>query len=250
VTHNFINSELCEIDGEKLIYFKHPLNILEQITKRLSEIGAEKFYSSPDQEIKKDRESLAELFFILAISKFTKRDWFLMQPVDPFPDCYLMGLGDKLNDLILEGVELTEIIPDCLEYTAALEIVMKKIKKGYPPNYNLLIFINNINSREWISNLNNDIGELTPFKSIWAVHLLANKDNTDILATVASRLRPVPPASILTNLREIRFNKTNSILEIFDVIKSNNSEFLRMKPEFVSQFKKAVSKRKIEKREK
>ncbi|MDP3726092.1 MAG: hypothetical protein Q8R36_02750, partial [bacterium] len=199
---NFINSEICEIDGEKLIYFNDPRRLRDKIIDTASKVGAKKFFSSTDENIKKVRESVAEYFFTLALKKGNHRDWFIMQPQGDPPDFILMTASDNPMAITLDGFELVEIPGCCKTFDEMMDIVQKKINKGYSVRYNLLIFVNNEKSKEWLFLLHRYLENYHPFKTVWTVHLLCYKDKKDFFGYVVNRLRPLPVRHIEGTLGE------------------------------------------------
>ncbi len=186
-----------------LLYFFSPISLLNRIEKTLSEIGSEKLFSSPDEEIKRVKESIAGFFFIVALKKDSGRDWWMIQRKDQFPDFDLMTASQDETSIsiTLDGVELVTIPDRCNSFQEALGIVQAKISKGYPENYNLLIFVNHVKSREWVALLNQQLGDCHPFKSVWAVYLLfKGKDN--LYSAVVNRIRPQPFRSIEANFSD------------------------------------------------
>src|SRR3989344_5430967 len=108
---NLVNSEICEIDGKKMLYFREPNLILSGIEEALARVGAEKFFSSTDENVKKSRESLAGFFFSLAVRKSSGIDWWFMQPQKDPPDFYLAAFNGDPVTIILDTFELVEIPP-------------------------------------------------------------------------------------------------------------------------------------------
>ena len=87
----FVDSEVCKIDGKTLFYFSGVEAMRDRIIKTLSEVGAERFFYSPDQKMQKERENMTKYFFVLALKKITGQDWFVMQPKDDPPDFWLIS---------------------------------------------------------------------------------------------------------------------------------------------------------------
>lgn len=236
----FINSQTIKIDGREMVYLRQPIAILKNIEKVLSEIGSEKFFSSPDDEIKKTRESLAGLFFLLALQSLTNESIFMMQPkVDP-PDFMLMKLGLDIEKMTLDPFELVEITTRCESFEEMLRIIQRKINKGYSESYHLLIFVNNKNCKEWVNLLNTNLKSYKPFMSVWTLHLL--ELNNDWWP-VANRLRPLPIQHIETRLGDIKL--PNNISNFMQEITQDNVKFLTFKSEVVSEFLKKIRKIRI-----
>ena len=244
----FTNSENCLIGEEEFTYFRDFVSLLKQIEETLKEIGAKKFFSSPDQKIQRARESLAEFFFISGLKKDTGKDWWLLQPKDEFPDFILMTVNNYPIMVTLDQFELVEIQERCQTFDEMLSIVNKKIKKGYPENYNLLIFINHKESINWLSRLEEKIESFHPFKSIWSIHLLF-RDPKDIFSAVVTQIRPYPIKRIEVKFSDEELYKQSPILDITEKIETSEGIFLQFKPEVVAELKKELRKIKKDKKE-
>jgi hypothetical protein len=189
---NFLSSDMCVIDGKKLKYFSHPLSLFNQIEKKLSEIGAEKFFSNPDESTKRARESLPQYFFTLALKKQTGKDWWVLHPSDPSSDFFLMAIDENPIGISMEQFELVQIPSHFQTFEDAFSVVQKKLKKGYPNYYNLIIFINHEKSKEWATLLHKNLEIRCPFKTIWIVYLLFEKGTSNPYIATVHRLRPLP----------------------------------------------------------
>jgi len=239
----FIDSESCLIDGKRMIHFSHPLSVFRHIEKTLKEIGPEKFYSSPDQKIKKVRESMPAYFFSLTLKKWTGKDWLIMQPEDQFPDLMFMSI-DEEGKISLEQVELVEIMNRCQSLDQMKSEIRKKINKGYPKGrYNLLIFVNHEKSSEWIPKLAQTIPNEHPFISIWTVHLLFKPRDNPYLS-VSHRLKPEPVFHLIANLSDGGLYKIQSWPSITEEVKTSEGTILQFKPGVVKGIIKGLRKSK------
>ena len=77
---DFLNSERVKVGDDEMIFFMHPNTLRDKLIETVEKIGAQKFFSSPEENIKKARENVAEYFFILGLKKISGLDWFLRQP--------------------------------------------------------------------------------------------------------------------------------------------------------------------------
>jgi hypothetical protein len=238
---NFINSDRCVIDGKEMIYFKHPNNLIDEIEKTLLQIGAEKFFSSPEQSIQKKWEGLAEYFFTLALKKGTGIDWYIRQPADDPPDFELYSIKDNPIEIMLDRFELVEIPAICKDFEGAANIVQRKINKKYSENYSLLIFINNEKSKEWARLFTDQIKDYHPFKGVWVIYLLWYKGKKDLYGSVVYRLRPFPIMSINADLNDIQTRQLNSNIPNFmEEIKIENNNFINFKSAFSNELVKKM----------
>ncbi len=246
MTIEFINSEICHIDGKEMIYFRDSISLLKQIEQTLSEIGPQKFFSSTDNKVKRVRESLAEFFFILALKKDTNKDWLLMQPKDDFPDFILMTVDNNPITITLDQFELVEIPSICQTYDQMMDIVNTKLNKGYPENYHLLIFVNHEKSKEWIALLSQQLENYHPFKAVWTVHLLfKGKDN--LYSSVVNKIRPYPTKNIETSFNEVGLYQPRAVPTFMDKTEREGKTFLGFKPDFAKEFTKSLRKLKLKK---
>jgi hypothetical protein len=236
---DILNSEFCLVNGKEMVYFRYPYALFTDIEKTLQKIGAEKFFSDPHSDIKKIRESMAEYFFAIALKKMTKKDWLVMQPQKEFPDFALMSVSDEPNKITIEQFELVEIMSRCQSFEEMLKIVEGKIKKGYPENYNLLIFINHIKSKEWLPLLHKAISIYYPFKAIWTVHLLfSGKDNP--YNAVINRIRPVPVCHAEANFIDKSLYELEKIPHFIDMHEINGYKIMTFKKEFIKDLIKKM----------
>jgi hypothetical protein len=242
MTSKFVNSESVEIDGQKMIYLASPHFMIEKIHEALSSIGPEKFFSNPDEKTKKLRESMAEAFFALALKKDSKQDWWVVQPEEDPPDFTLTSWTENPITITLAPFELVEIPARCKSFEEMWRIVKKKLEKGYPENYHLLIFINNEKSTEWLELLNNKLAVSVPFQTIWTLHLLVNKTTKELSAAIANKLRPLPikhTEASFNDPQSLRFGPLPSFME---VVKDNKNTFLKMNQEFANALRKEMMK--------
>jgi len=237
---NFINSEICEIDGEGMIYFSDPRQLRDKIIETVSRVEAKKFFSSTDENIKKVRESMAEYFLTSALKKDSHQDWFLMQPQKDPPDFVLMTASDNPTTITLDEFELVEIPGRCQTFNEMMSIVQEKIERRYSVSYNLLIFVNNERSKEWISLLHRHLEDYHSFKTIWTVHLLRYKDKKDLFGYVVNRLRPYPVRHIEGVLGESYLSQPIPIF--MEEIKRGDKTFLSFKSDFVNSLTKELRK--------
>jgi hypothetical protein len=235
---DFINSEKCKIDDKEMIYFRDTRQLRDKIIETVSNVGAGNFFSSTDENVKKVRESMAEYFFTLSLKKDSQKDWFLMQPQNDPPDFFLMTATDNPMTITLDAFELVEIPGRCQMFDEMMNIVQKKIDKGYSVSYNLLIFVNNDKSREWLSLFHEQLKNYYPFKTIWTVHLLWYKEKKDVFGYVVNRLRPYPVKHIEGELAEPHpFQTTPFFME---EIKKENKIFLSFKSDFAEELTKEL----------
>jgi hypothetical protein len=245
----FTNSENCLLGVKEVTYFRDFLSILKQIEETLREIGAQKFFSSPDQKIQRVRESLAEFFFISALKKDTGKDWWLLQPKDEFPDFTLMTVTSSPLMVSLDQFELVEIQERCQTFDEMFNTIKRKFDKGYPKNFNLLIFINHKESINWLSFLEKRIESFEPFKSIWTVHLLF-LDPGNIFSAVVTKIRPYPIKKIEVSFSDKELYSQSSILDITEKIETEDGLFFQFKPEIITELRKKLGRMAISRRNK
>lgn len=245
----FVNSESVEIDGQKMIYLASPHSMIEKIHEALSSIGPEKFFSNPDEETKKLRESMAESFFALALKKDSKQDWWVMQPEKDPPDFTLTSWTENPITITLAPFELVEIPPRCKSFEEMWKIVKKKLEKGYLKSYHLLIFINNERSTEWLELLHGKLALSVPFQTIWTLHLLVHKTTKELSSAIANKLRPLPVKHTEVSFNDpqsLRFGPLSSFMEL---VKDGNKTFLKMNQEFANALRKEMMKTLRDRRE-
>ena len=236
----FIDSQTCEIDGSKLVYLRDALTVFRKIDETLKFVGAQKFYSSPDNEIKRVRESLAELFFLLAVKNATKQDWYLLQPNEEFPDFYLMSVKEGSSPVSLHSFELTEVPPHVETFEQAMSIVNSKLTRGYQPKSNLLIYLNNLNGLEWAKMIEMKIKNTSSFKEIWTIRVLSRNNNTELTHTVANRLRPHPILQWVADFDNPGLFRGGPIPQFTEILETEEGSFLHFKRDFIKDFIKGA----------
>ncbi|MDO8576653.1 MAG: hypothetical protein Q7R90_05090 [bacterium] len=246
----FIDSQTCEIDGEQKVFLRDSLTVFKNIHETLKRIGPEKFYSSPDNDVKRIRESLAELFFLLAVKDATKSDWYLLQPNEDFPDFFLMSMNDGDRPVDLHGFELTEVPPRIETFNEAMKIVNFKLQKGYSGKYNLLIYLNNTRGLEFARQIEADLPSESPFKEIWTVRMLSKNNNTEISHTIANRLRPHPILQWVANFDDPQLFRSKEIPKFAEILETESGPFVSMKRDFVNDYLKKVRRYLLEWRKK
>jgi GrpB-like predicted nucleotidyltransferase (UPF0157 family) len=238
----FISSEAVEVDGQKMLFLASPHAIVENIFKALTVIGPEKFFSNPDEKTKKLRESMAECFFAFALKKESGKDWWIMQPEKDPPDFNLTSWTENPITITLAPFELVEIPGRCKSFEEMMQIVRKKLEKGYPQNYHLLIFVNNGNSTDWIELLHRKLPESVPFQTIWTLHLLVDRTTKDLSAAVANKLRPLPLSHSEISFNDpsaLRFRPLPSFMEL---VKNGSRTFIKFNKEFADALNKEMMK--------
>src|SRR3954466_11508264 len=126
------------------ISFAHPNTIFHQMEMVLKKVGSQKFFTSPNEEVKKAREGFAAYFFSLTMKKYTGKDWWIAQydqTQRAYPDFDFSSVGETIENLGFESVELTGVYPRFESFDEVLKIVEKNQKKyGVQPlkfNYSL-----------------------------------------------------------------------------------------------------------------
>lgn len=237
-----LSSEAIEVDGQKMVYLASPHAMIESIFEALSSIGPEKFFSSPDEDVKKLRESMAESLFALSLKKDSGQDWWVTQPENDPPDFVLTSWTENPVTVTLAMFELVEIPGRCGSFEEMMEIVRGKLNKGYPQNYHLLIFVNNENSIDWIEQLHRELEATVPFQTLWTLHLLNNKETGAISLAVANKLRPLPLSHTEASFESgegLRFGPLPSFME---VVENGDRRFIKFNEEFAKKLKKEMMK--------
>lgn len=230
----FTSSENCKIDGVEMVYFSHPVSLLNRIEKVLKEIGPERFFSSTDERIKKIRESLAEFFFLMTVKQTTGLDPYLMQPKEQFPDFVVMTVSEVPLVISLSYFELVEIPPRCASFEEMMHIVTRKLNKGYPKGaFSLLIFVNHERSAEWVGLLNKRLTSNETFLSIWTVRLLFNNNEKEISSAVADQIFPLPKNQVEARMGDISLHTPQYLPSYMNEEKTERGTFRKFKPDFL-----------------
>lgn len=239
---DFINSERVKVGDEELIYFMHPNTLRDKLIETVEKVGTQKFFSSPEEDVKKARENVAEYFFVLGLKKDSRQDWFLMQPKKDPPDFILMTVAGNPVTITLDHFELVEIPGRCKSFEEMLGIVHSKLNKGYTEKYHLLIFVNHEKSKEWINELHQQIQDFAPFKTVWTVHLVWYKNQSSLYGSVVNRLRPYPTKSIEVALNDEALRQSSPLPNHMEELKVDGKTFINFKPDFVKELTMAMRK--------
>lgn len=235
----FIDSQTIEIDGSQLVYLRDVRGVLRKIEETLKEVGPERFYSSPDNEIKKIRESMAELFFLCATKSASGRDSFLLQPNEEFPDFYVMSITEGDPPISLHGFELTEVPPRIESFEDAMAIVNAKLARGYQPKCNLLIFLNNVNGKQWTRKFTEEL-KTSPFIETWTIQILTDNANTRLRYAVAHRLLPRPLLEWVADFNDHNLFRPTELPKFTEVLETGTGNFFQFKRDFIGTLLKKM----------
>ena len=224
------------------IFFAHPHTLLNQVGMVIKKFGPEKFFTSSAEEVKKAREGYAAYFFILAMKKYTGRDWWLAQPdqaVRSYPDFDFISFGETSDELKIEPVELTGIYPHFKSFDEVVRVIEKKKKKygSEPVKFSLLIFVNHEKSEEWIDLLRDKISNEMPFLSIWTIHLLFKEGGMEVKKAVAQKIVPLPGLRVEASTDDPEIHKPQSLPTFLEQHKVGEHTYVTFRPEFVDKIR-------------
>ncbi|MBI4132690.1 MAG: hypothetical protein HY473_01135, partial [Candidatus Sungbacteria bacterium] len=227
------------------IFFAHPHTLLDRVGEILSKVGPQKFFSSPDDEVKKAREGFAAYFFTLTLKKFTGRDWWLAQfgqSERQYPDFDFISFSEGPDEIRVESVELTGVYPHFENFEKMLAVVESKQKQygNKALKFSLLIFVNHEKSEEWIQILRSHLTTPHPFLSIWTIHLRFKKGGMEVGKAVAQRIQPSPGLRVEANTDDQEIHKRQQLPSFLEERKEGNSAYIAFKPEFITKFRKKV----------
>jgi len=224
------------------IFFAHPHTLLDMAWQTIQEIGPERFFISPDEEVKKRREGFAAYFFTLALKKFTGRDWWLAQfdqAKRQYPDFDFISFSEEPEKIKKEPVELTGVYPHFKTFEEMMGVIEKKQKQygEKPLNFSLLIFVNHEKSEEWIQILRGRLKTEHPFLSVWTIHLRFKKGGKEVGKAVAQRIRPIPGLRIEADTDDQEIHKRQPLPPYLEVKKENGHTHITFKPDFINKFR-------------
>ena len=225
------------------IFFAHPHTLLDQVGKVLEKVGSEKFFTSPDEDVKKAREGFAAYFFTLTLKKYLGRDWWLAQydqAERAHPDFDFISFAENPNDMKMEPVELTGVYPHFKSFDEALKVVEKKQKQygNEQLKFSLLIFVNHKESEEWINQLRNRISSEKPFLSIWTIHLRFKKGGQQVGKAVAQRIAPLPGLRVEADTDDPEIHKRQPLPSYMEQHKEGKQTYITFKAEFIDEMRK------------
>lgn len=208
------------------IYFAHPHALLDQAHEAIKKVGAEKFFSSSEEWVKKNREGFAAYFFTLAMKKYTGKDWWVAQydqAIRAYPDFDLMSFGNDPNEIGFESVELTGVYPHFKTFDEVMKVVDKKLTQygTSPLKFSLLIYVNHEKSEEWINLLREKITKPDPFISIWTIHLRFQPGGKEVGKAVASKIAPHPGLRIEASADDATVHKRQPLPNYLEEIEVN-----------------------------
>lgn len=227
------------------IFFAHPHTLFDQVSKVLEKVGPEKFFTSPDEEVKKVREGFAAYFFTLAMKKYTGKDWWLAQydqAIRAYPDFDFMSFAENPDDMKMESVELTGIHPHFKSFDEALKVIENKQKKygDEPVRFSLLVFVNHEKSEEWINMFREKISSEYPFLSIWTIHLMFKKGGKEVKKAVAQRIVPLPGLRVEADTDDPETHKRQPLPAYMEQRQDNGNIYITSKAEFTDKIKKKI----------
>lgn len=224
-------------------FFAHPHTLLNQIHKTLEDVGSQNFFKSSDENVKKAREAFAVYFFLLAMKKWTGRDWWLFQPDQkerPFPDFDFMSLSEDPRDIKIEPVELTGVYPHFKSFDEVIKVVKEKQEKygNESKKFSLLVFVNHEKSEEWINLLKNNVSNKQSFLSLWTLHLLFKKGGKEVGKAVAQRIAPLPNLRIEVDTNDSEIYKSQVLPLYTKQCFDGEKNFIKFKNDFLKKLRK------------
>ena len=229
----------------KEIFFAHPHTLLDQVGKVLEEVGAEKFFTSSDEKVKKAQEGFAAYFFTLALKKYLRRDWWLAQydqAARACPDFDFISFAENPDDIKMEPVELTGVYPHFKSFDEALKVIKKKQKQygDKPVKFSLLVFVNHEKSEEWIKLLREKVSSEHPFLSIWTIHLRFKKGGKEVGKAVAQRIVPLPGLRVEADTDDSEIHKRQPLPSYMEQHQEGERTYITFKTEFIDKMRKKV----------
>ncbi len=227
------------------ISFAHPHTLLDQVGKVIEKVGSEKFFTSPDEEVKKAREGFAAYFFTLTLKKYIGRDWWLAQydqATRAYPDFDFISFAENPDDMKMEAVELTGVYPHFKSFDEALKIIEKKQRQygNEPVKFSLLVFVNHEKSEEWIGLLRKKINSAHPFLSIWTIHLRFKKGGKEVGKAVAQRIVPLPGLRVEADTDDPEIHKRQPLPIYMEQHEDGERTYIAFKAEFIDKMRKKV----------
>lgn len=227
------------------IFFAHPHTLLDQADKVRKKVGDEKFFTSPNEEVKKAMEGFWAYFFTLTMKKYTGKDWWLAQydqAVRAYPDFDFFSFAENPDDMRNEPVELTGVYPHFKSFDEALKVVKNKQKKygTEPVKFSLLIFVNHEKSEEWVNMFREKISSEHPFLSIWTIHLRFKKGGKEVGKAVAQKIVPLPGLRVEADTDDPEIHKRQPLPAYMEQRQDNGNTYVTFKTEFVDKMRKKV----------
>src|SRR3989344_2638086 len=218
------------------------VNLLFKIDGHLQRTGPKRFFSNPDKDSQKFKESVGLVFFLTALKIDTGWDWFVDPVKEEFPDFRLIAFPD--DGIAFMQVEHVEIPVHCTSFDQMMSIVKGKIENHYGATQSeLLIYINNAQSPKWQEQLKTGLSHLGSFKAVWSLRLIGNMNNTIAQGCVVDRLFSNPEKRIETSFDDKRLYKAQPLPSFVEQQVIDGRTYRRVKPEIMRDLQIQMRKR-------
>ena len=224
-----------------------PNTFIERLDKIREKYGAEEFLCGDNEECQKGREAFFEYWFILGFKRLSKKDWWILQPKEEFPDLLLVSFEDNPRSMQVLQYEHVMIPDRYKEVSEMIKNVTDKIeKKRYDTGgpCGLLIFSNNENSRAFEANLYQALNSIRPFTEVWTTSLEFS-DSTTIRKIFVSKVRPHPVIRFEFDFNDQSLYAWQKSPACMEDVEKDGIKSLKLKREAVLEFRKEAIRRRI-----
>ena len=235
---------------EENLRVDQPNTFLERIDKIREKYGAKEFLHGDNEECQKGREAYFEYWFVIGFKRLSRKDWWILQPKERFPDLLLISFQEE--PLSLEVLQYEHVmIPDHFkEVSEMIKNVTDKIEgKQYDTggSCGLLIFSNNANSKDFEERLDQTLNNIRPFSEIWTTRL-EYSDSVTIKKIIVSKVRPLPVIRFEFDFNDKSLYSYQKPPSCMETVEENGIKTLRIKKEAMAELKKGAIRRRLRNR--
>ena len=235
---------------EENLRVDQPNTFLERIDKIREKYGAKEFLHGDNEECQKGREAYFEYWFVIGFKRLQRKDWWILQPKERFPDLLLMSF--KEGPLSMEVLQYEHVmIPGHFkEVSEMIKNVTDKIEgKQYDTGgpCGLLVFSNNANSKAFEERLYQTLNNIRPFTEVWTTRL-EYSDSVTIKKIIVSKVRPLPVIRFEFDFNDkllYSYQKPQSCMEM---VEESGIKVLRIKKEAMTELKKEAIRKRLQDR--
>lgn len=224
-----------------------PNTFLERIDEIQKKYGAEEFLHGDNEECQKGREAFFEYWFVVGFKRLSRKDWWILQPKEEFPDLLLVSFVE--HPLSMEVLRYEHVvIPDHYKNVGEMiknvtdKIEKKKYDTGGPCG--LLVFSNNANSKAFGEKLYQTLNKIHPFTEVWTTSLIFS-DSVTIKKIIVSKVRPLPVIRFEFDFNDKSLYSYQKPPSCMETVEEGGVQFLRIKEEARIEFQKEAIKRRL-----
>ncbi len=232
---------------EENLRVDQPNTFLERIDKIREKYGAEEFLHGDNEACQKGREAFFEYWFVIGFKRLSRRNWWILQPKEEFPDLLLISFIEQPPSMEVLRYEHVMIPDHYKDVGKMIKNVTDKIaKKQYDTGgpCGLLVFSNNVLSKAFEARLYQTLDKIKPFTEVWTTSL-EFLDSVTIKKIIVSKVRPLPVIRFEFDFNDQSLYTYQTPPTCMEQVEEGGVKFLRIKEEARIEFKKEAIKRRL-----